>query len=1018
MRAIPTLPRKKFARHTDAVLPGIAHWGMDDSATTTVADFYTFSNLTASSTSTVTAPIYIHDGSAIGLGRDTGAVTVGGASTAGQRTLLAGDWFYEALVVIDTLTTDNQTLIAHRGTGGTSTSNALIQIQTRTDGRLRFNAQSGTLTDQDAHSIAGAITAGTALRHIAVRKRTLNGTVWISFFVDGKHVGTDIVTASSGGSAGQWYLGANDGVPALRFDGKIYETRIAAAALSEAFGREHAARALRPYDLADLIANQTQAVYGRVLVENPEDGPGDGTDTFMLDLDNIHGDGANPSWRGRPMGFVDSLEASENIDSPGSGSFECAREIFDWSLSPFMSDESPVSSSHGQSLLRLAQRVRFETAIVPMGTDFDDVPTWAWITTFDGFISKIAFADGGSNRMKIACRDLWAPVQWTFCRPLASNAFQEMVYGDDVSGVPIEDVIQAIIDDHVPATGIRGGTPVVDVPVVPSWNLRERSIGFEPLADVITNKAEQIGFVLRYKWNDVRKEFRLTFYEPDRTSPPTDHTFATEAYETITQAEINEENIRNVAEVVYSDRTGTPDNLGAFPRERFLSSDSTSITQYGERYCQVAEEATSQIDTATEAERLADAIISDLARPVADVILESRFAFFAELNDYDAIEADDRHFQADTEFAITSITHRIDPDEAGGRTTLGLRGLPCGGVDRHIGTIANPGIAPFAPFLPVPVPGAITVDSGERLGNIAWEFPSSPLARAFDQAEIHMTTSSGAWTPDDTTLVKTTRGNKATIPDLDPTKTYQTKVIFKDRNNNRTSALAASDFVPKPHTQELGTWQTRRERTIQQVDIGTTLGVFGTAAATETTPVAKTATVAGPGNNTGSTVNYGTGTVTDADAGVLMASYTDRVSLPMFSTMVMVSSLTNIRIACGCFAGGTLASATGADDPGGAGFGFLFNGADAKWQTYVNDGVAASALTPVGSNVDVITQYRLSCGFMADTGTIVFYINDVLVNAVSTDVTMVGAIYPLCGVRTLTTVNKILRFSRLSLTSL
>ena len=539
------------------------------------------------------------------------------------------------------------------------------------------------------------------------------------------------------------------------------------------------------------MVSGSYATFVRILVEDENTGPGGGIDVVFTDLDDLNVSGTT-AYLGHGNRFLESVEISDDVDSPGAQmSFKAAREVYDWSISPGMGTTSPVTASHGNRLLELAKRVRAEVAIMPHGSSYEDVEAFQWITIFDGFISNIDFGDETVN---VSARDLSAPLAFTFCRPLAANSYKEKIYGDDTSGVAIQTVIQAIIDDHVPAGGMIGGAPTLDVPVSPSWNLRKRTLDFAPILDNITGKSDQIGWALRYKWNDTLEEFRLTLYEPERASPTVLRTFDVDDYWQMSRASMNEDNIRNVCEVVYTNRSGTADSTGQFPRARVSASDSASIALYGERYCQIAEEAASQIDTSTEAQALADAAVSDLAYPKSIVEVTAPFLLETELQDYYAFQTDGVHFDADLEVAVTGYRHSFDAKDAFGQTELSLRGVPASGVDRHMGNLADPGTAPFAPFSP-PFDGvtisAPTVTAKTNALYLSWASPINTLTRAFDWTEVHISSSSG-FTPSSSTLKSIVRGTSAWIDGLTAGTTYYAKLVHRDRSKNVSAASTQS----------------------------------------------------------------------------------------------------------------------------------------------------------------------------------------------------------------------------------
>ncbi len=1000
MRTLQTQPRKKLRQSSVTAMAGIAHWPLDDAAGTTVDDFYNLSNITWSEVNVEVAPILKADQSALGGGRRVSTFGTG-ASTAGQRTALAGEWTFEWTGDLQSLTLDAQTFLTHRGTGGTSTSNALIAIQTRTDGRLRCFWHSGTLNVEDNHSDVGAITTG--LHYIVVRKKLIGSSYYISFFVDGVHKGTSVeATNAADGSAGAWVLGAGTSAGVAPVDAKTYECRVVGFACLDSYIRENTGRIFRTYDYDKMYRSRNYSVIGRVLIEDPESDTGQAIPP-LIDLDQMNTFDA-PSWQGRDLPFVQTISVTSDVDSPGAtGEFTCLREMYEFSIAPGMVDHSPISSGTGLRVLEISRRVQFEVAILPLGT-VDAVEEYDWIQIFDGFISVI---DSSGPMMRIRCRDRIAPVQWTFCRPLAANSFKEKVYGDDSVGVNIETVMQSIIDDHVPSGGIRGGTPSIYTPTSPAWALRRRSIGFVPLADALVEKSDQIGYVLRHRWDDHRLEERLTFYEPDRVTPAVNRTFGVDEYVKLGAVEINEETIRNVCEVVYTNRNGTVSTLDDRPRARVSSSDSTSIGKYGERYCQIAEDAAGQIDTSTEATILSDAVVADLAEPKASVSMEADFLHFIELGDNYEIETDGLHFGATEEFAVTSYSHVIDGKGAGS-TTLGLRGTPVASVDRRLEMLATPGNANYAPFLGSDPPASITVTPGERLATVTWAFPVSRVADAADLFEVHMTTASGAWTPDTTTLKAVTRTNKAIIPDLDPSLTYQTKLLVTDQNRNRATAVAAaSSFNPDVSQADLGAWLIRRSLAFQGCDDAPATSVLIGISGTTEQGTVTTQALAG-----GFYTTFSTGAVINTDAGLSVSDTIQRRWTPAFSARVQVSGATNVRVRVGLFdTASSVATLNGSNDPNVDGFGFFLDSADDQWRCYANGG--SSTFQAVGPVVGALDSFFFAAGFIPDSNTLAFFIDGALVHIMTSGLpATTTSLVPRAVIRNTTAATQHLAISR------
>lgn len=990
---------------------------MNDAAGTTVADEYGISNLLWSETNVTTAPIYDSSASAFGGGRRVSSSGTG-ASSAGQKTSLRGDWTFEWTGLISSLAAESSLLIHSNGAGETSADNHLVAISILTTGALRQNTEHGAGTNDTTDTPAGIITAthiANGITCIAVREWTIDtGVTWISFYVDGEHVYSTTKTKADGGGSGTWR--ANQSIAGVASAGTApYEIRMLARAMSDDFIRSSAARAFRTWNPDTLYRDGNYTTFVRVLVENGDTG---GYPIGMVDLDNIT-ESSLSNFLAHGYRFLGGVDIEENIDSPGkSASFSCRREVYDWSLSPGMDSTSPVMLGAGERILDIARRVRIQTAVVPADTDRDEVEEWAWVTQFDGFISSVDFGD---DDIKVQCRDLVAALQWTFCRPLAANSYQEAVYGDDTTGVALETVLQQIIDDHEPASGIRGGKPTLYTPTSPSWNLRRRSLGFVPLHDALIEKSDQIGFSLRYRWDTERLEFRFTLYEVNRDAPSSSRTFSVDEYTALRSCSVNEENIRNVCEVIYTDRTGSSGTLSEKPRSRYVSTDAASIAKYGERYCQISEDAASQIDTATEAQALADAAVKDLAEPRATLEMVAPYLEFAELADYYTVGVDGLHFDTAQGLAVTSIKHQIDSNGVA-QTIIGLRGNPAGAVDRHLSKIAAPGIAPYAPFLPSDSVASVSITPLERGADVQFAFPVGRVADAFDIAEVHMTTATGAWTPDSSTLKAVTRTNRAIVSDLDPTQTHQTKVILRDKKRNKSTATAASAFDPKPAQYNVGVWQTRRQQSVQFFDDGS--GGGGVACAPTFEHIIDNATNFVPEGTLGMggypRGRYTTSAVANTNGGFRVLGMQISDHLLMFSAVIKTgSNITSARYWLGLFEGNPMgASAMSGVSGNGIGFWYDDTGGTGTgtWNWgYRNAGTSTSG--SFGSNVAVSTVYRFSCGFV-DAATLFFQLDDVKIQRGTADLpSSSAAFFYLAKVRTLVAATKFFDIGRVAVST-
>src|SRR5690606_26354524 len=102
--------------------------------------------------------------------------------------------------------------------------------------------------------------------------------------------------------------------------------------------------------------------------------------------------------------------------------------------------------------------------------------------------------------------------------------------------------------------------------------------------------------------------FRLTFYEPPRNTTTPVAVIGPDQYIDVEDLAIDRAGIRNVISVSYR-------NAETGQRAEVVMTDARSIARYGRRWMQIQEADTSPIDTAEEAQALANAALSDLALP-------------------------------------------------------------------------------------------------------------------------------------------------------------------------------------------------------------------------------------------------------------------------------------------------------------------------------------------------------------------------------------------------------------------
>lgn len=382
-------------------------------------------------------------------------------------------------------------------------------------------------------------------------------------------------------------------------------------------------------------------------------------------------------------------EWGEDVDSPGPTALISLRATND------RNQLSPLATAARQAgTLALYREVVIEVAILTIGATVS-----SWTEVFRGQIDHIAW---NADPLTLECRGEIATLQDRFIE-LAPTAYSSGV------GTAIETILQELLDDT-----LGGSAPTLYTPSSPGWNITEFETSAQSLYDQMTLLTDQIGWNLRYKWDGGTGAFRLTFYEPDRSSTSSMRTFGPSEILSWELLDLAIDDIRNAVTVTFGD-TATLDASGQPTPTLAHAEDAASIAAYGRRWMGITEDATSNIDTSTEAQAMADAILSDLSEPLASASVTIPFFHAVELEDRYTLSADNFHIDSSRVFAVVGYRHVLRSDQA--RTTLQLRGtVASGGWLRWLTKAAQPGIAPLQQNNG-PLGGALS--SGEGPGSIA-----------------------------------------------------------------------------------------------------------------------------------------------------------------------------------------------------------------------------------------------------------------------------------------------------------
>lgn len=566
---------------------------------------------------------------------------------------------------------------------------------------------------------------------------------------------------------------------------------------------------------------------------------------------------------------VDSVDVGDGVDSPHmTAEVALRREFFKLSLSPYMGasalNRSFVHTAGAVALIALNREFKVDVAVVPM----DRAPTSGdWMNVFHGRIDRLDAAAGETVRFggrdmagRIADQQIkkervygyatdgglavalrpWEPSmvvavgeyvlpastgdndpglnKFLKCATAGTTGTTEPVWttaagqvdgtvtwnyigAPSAAGRPVEQVMQNLLDDNKAAAD---SAVTLYAPASPGWAITQFIQARERNLQAVRALAQQIGWDVRQKWRAATAQFELTFYEPERAKTVADYAFSAADYSIPEKLETTIENIRNAWRVVYSD-TGDLWPDGSPKRKVIEVTDAASVTKYGELWAEIAEASASNVNTSVEANKMANAALSDCAEPTADVAIELTQAFpWVELGDLYAFAADGRVYDSEQKFAVTAWKLRGAKGKLS--TKLTLRGKPALSA---WGWISVSTAMPFAmaELQPPPLlsPWAGTKTPGMQTlkvpGGIGVRILSEGISagRGDMEYEVHLSKTSG-FTPSAATLQAVIADKMATVPELQPGVTHYGKVVPRQKSRGKLSRgqpTAQFSFAPE-----------------------------------------------------------------------------------------------------------------------------------------------------------------------------------------------------------------------------
>jgi hypothetical protein len=804
----------------------IAHWRLEETSGTLIADDAGTSNLTsASSANIVSGPFAGESGNA---GRTTSFTMATGASTAGQRAaLVAGLWTAQVWVRPASLHTSFPAIAiahGHLPSGGPpTTSNHLLQFS-RNGAKIQCVWEATGGTPVISTTAADYLTA-LGLHHIAARCTPTGATRRLEIFVDGllRQTFSGLAAAFDGASGG-WLLGSAPG-GGQPWDGQVYEVSLASVALSDEAILESYARGVCTWDRTRAIASQRYAVHTRARIRD--------SSGKWIDLGDLY-----------DTDFVNGFDDDDDVDADGAtGMLILRRRSMRHSIAPLMASSRANAADPGGQLLAVTRRIKIEECVVPAGASRELVGDVHWQLVFDGYARAVG--DGEAEVITLELADRIRALQVAWVQPdRAPNPDVDFTYA--ATPTAIETVLAQQLVDWVPAEGFGGGDGVtLYVPTSPAFTINNAPAGFSVPADESVAQAQAdlvdqlIAWHLRYRWDDLRQEYRYTLSDPgrSRTWSSTDPTIEADQVLRRRRLEISEEDIRNDIEVEYGD-AAAGDNLTVNERKSVRVSDAGSIAKYWRRYARVGLAHPSELSDSAQATDLANRMLSDLKDPLAHIEIDVLPRREIEIGDVVKLKADGIRHDTDLTCAVVGIRHSRSAE--GRLTSLSLRAAaPVGRRRRMLDIVDQVGSKGGRGLKPPITPIAPTIDRIDGGLVVRWPFPANIGNRRYDATEVHLDAVSSGFTPSTSTLKALVRGVNAAPLALTPGVEQHVKIVHRDLRANKSGVSPVASAKPRHRGSSLYARAYRATDTASYLSKGdnyftmtTALDVFSTLSTT------------------------------------------------------------------------------------------------------------------------------------------------------------------------------------------
>ncbi len=343
---------------------------------------------------------------------------------------------------------------------------------------------------------------------------------------------------------------------------------------------------------------------------------------------------------------------------------EIGRDALGVSLAPLM-EASPAnldSDDEYAPFLDPSRRWRVTTAIVLHGAT---VLSGNWHPLCEGTYDIID-VNSPKPTISLVGRDLGASLLDLY----VEGKFR---YGDNDTPVPMEDVIQKMLDDH-----LGPGEITLYTPTSPSFVLKQFEIGDMSLMEMVNKVAAKASMVCRYRYDDA-DDFLLTLYAPVRDAEPGDEdwTLGPSEYLEVPQARLDLNGVRNQIKLIYREAASP-----TLEEVDITQEDTASVERFGGPHgifrrmiIDLADEPHFPM-TSVQAAALVQSMLSDIAFPPFMHQYEAPGFWIVQLGDYGKFVANGVHYDNDQYGGVDYIRHTIANGNL--RTVIGVGGQPKG----------------------------------------------------------------------------------------------------------------------------------------------------------------------------------------------------------------------------------------------------------------------------------------------------------------------------------------------------